>query len=221
MKKFLSTFIIFLSLSLCAQTDTTATQQIRQQATTTVQQPTPAQKTVTAMQKAVITSQKSTSQTLQPAAEKQASIKPQFGFLSYDSVLHALPDYAVASRQIEELRVKYDAETKRVEDDFNKKYEEFLEGQREFPQTILQKRQSELQEMLDKNIRFKEESRRLLAAAEKDIFAPLRTRLDAELRAIGIERNYLFIINTDGNSCPFINPARGEDIGRLVLERLK
>lgn len=147
--------------------------------------------------------------------------QPSFGYLSYDSVFRAMPDYAIASRQVEGLKAKYDAEMKRVENDFNEKYEEFLEGQRDFPQTILQKRQSELQELLDKNILFKEESRRLLKSAEKDIFTPLHARLAAELKAIGRERGYSFIINTDNNACPFINPEQGEDIGRLVLERMK
>lgn len=148
-------------------------------------------------------------------------VKPTFGYLSYDSVLHAMPDYAVAVAQMDRLKAKYAAEAERVEKEFNTKYEEFLEGQRDFPQTILLKRQTELQELLDKNILFKEESKRLLKAAEKDIFAPLHARLSAELRAIGTARGYSFIINTDNNACPFVNPSQGEDIGRLVLERMK
>lgn len=144
-----------------------------------------------------------------------------FGYLSYDSVLHAMPAYATAMRQLDELKAKYEAEAKRVESDFNKKYEEFLEGQRDFPQTILQKRQSELQELLDRNILFREESRRLLIEAERDLLAPLHARINSLLRTIGEERGYAFIINTDGNACPFISPLQGENIGPIAAERLR
>ena len=153
--------------------------------------------------------------------DSPAVSQPSFGYLSYDSVLHAMPAYASACRQMEALRAKYDAEARRVEDDFNKKYEEFLEGQRDFPATILQKRQSELQELLDRNIQFREESRRLLEAAEKDIFAPLHGRIRAALGAIGEERGYAFIINTDNNACPFISTVQGDNVGPVVSERLK
>lgn len=146
---------------------------------------------------------------------------PLFGHLSYDSVLHSMPEYAAAMRQMKNLKAKYDEEAARVEKDFNKKYEEFLEGQRDFPPTILQKRQSELQDLLDKNIAFKEESNRLLKSAEKTILAPLHARLTATLKAVGEERGYAFIINTDNNACPFVNPARGEDITQTVMDRLK
>ena len=81
----------------------------------------------------------------------------RYGFLSYDSVMVAMPEYAEMTTSMAELRKQYEAEQKRVEDDFNKKYEEFLDGQATYPKTILQKRQSELQEILDKNIAFKKE----------------------------------------------------------------
>lgn len=145
----------------------------------------------------------------------------RYGYLSYDSVLTAMPEYAVALQNINDLKSKYDAEAKRVEDDFNKKYEEFLDGLNDFPQTILRKRQNELQELMDKNIQFKEESRRLLSSAEKNIFAPLHAKLSAVLKQIGMERGYAFILNTDQNACPFVHPAMGENITTVVENALR
>ena len=119
------------------------------------------------------------------------------------------------------LRAQYLAETKRVEDEFNRKYEEFLEGQRDFPRTILQKRQTELQELMEKNIQFKEKSREELAEAERQAMAPLRIRLIEQLGIIGRERGYAFIYDTDTKALNFINPAQGEDINQLVQDALK
>jgi outer membrane protein len=120
-----------------------------------------------------------------------------------------------------ELRQKYEAEQKRVEDDFNKKYEEFLDGQKSYPKTILQKRQSELQEMLDKNIAFKKESLRLLSQAEEEAMAPIRVRLAEVLDAIGRERGYAFIVNTDEKATLWLNPAMGEDVSAAVKALLQ
>ncbi len=144
----------------------------------------------------------------------------KYGYLSYDSVFKAMPEYATMQASMQTLRDKYEAEQKRVEDDFNKKYEEFLDGQASFPQTILQKRQSELQEMLDKNIAFKKESQRLLCKAECEAKAPLKERLAAVLAKVGEERGYAFILNTDGNVVPWLNGAMGEDISEVVKQLL-
>ena len=60
----------------------------------------------------------------------------RFGYLSYETALKSMPDYAVVQQKLADLRQQYQNETLRVEDEFNRKYEEFLEGQREFPQVV-------------------------------------------------------------------------------------
>lgn len=145
----------------------------------------------------------------------------KFGYLSYEAALRSMPEYATKQSDMAELYQKYEAEQKRVESDFNKKYEEFLDGQKSFPKTILQKRQSELQEMLDKNVAFKKESLRLLQQAEEDAMAPIKARLADVLSAIGQERGYAFIVNTDEKATLWLNPAMGEDITAIVKEQLQ
>lgn len=144
----------------------------------------------------------------------------RFGFLSYETALKSMPEYTLVQQQMKTLQDQYQAETLRVEDEFNRKYEDFLDGQREFPRTILQKRQTELQELMEKNIKFKERSREELAEAERQAMAPLRIRLIELLGTIGRARGYAFIYDTDTKALPFINPTQGEDINELVKNSL-
>lgn len=153
------------------------------------------------------------------SAQENATLK--FGFLSYEAALQSMPDYTLVQKNLADLKAQYQTEAKRVEDEFNRKYEEFLEGQREFPKTILQKRQSELQELMQKNIAFKQQSLDELAKAEQEAMAPLRIKLIEALGKIGHERGYAFIVDTDQKALPFINPAMGEDINQTVQDALK
>jgi len=152
-------------------------------------------------------------------AQEDATLR--FGYLSYETALKSMPDYAIVQQKLADLRQQFQNETLRVEDEFNRKYEEFLEGQREFPQSILQKRQMELQELMDKNLAFKENSRKELEKAEQDMMAPLKIRLIEVLGKIGRERGYAFIIDTDVKALPFINPAMGHDLNQQVQDALK
>ena len=155
---------------------------------------------------------------LSVSAQENATFK--FGILSYSAAIQSMPDYAVAQEKLAGLKAQYQAEAKRVEDEFNRKYEDFLDGQRDFPKSILQKRQSELQELMEKNIAFREHSLQELAQAEQEAMAPLRIRLIETLGNIGRERGYAFIVDTDQKALPFINPAMGEDITELVTTKL-
>ncbi len=145
----------------------------------------------------------------------------KFGYLSYDAAIKAVPDYEEMQNNLATLRAQYEAEMKRVEDDFNKKYEEFLDGQAHFPKTILQKRQSELQEMLDKNTAFKRQGQALLNDAEASLRQKLQAALDAAITTVGQEGGYAFILNTDQHAAPFINPQMGEDVTQAVINALQ
>ena len=145
----------------------------------------------------------------------------KFGYLSYNQAFEAMPDYAIAQQNMRELKVKYEAEMTRVEKEFNEKYEDFLEGQRDFPPSILRKRQMELQELMTKNVKFKEESRRLLEQAQQDVYAPLHEKLSALLKSIAESNGLAFILNTDNYACPYLNPALGIDLNDLVQEQLQ
>ena len=153
------------------------------------------------------------------AQDSKVAIK--FGYLSYDSVMVSMPEYADFTTSMAQLREQYEAEMKRVENDFNKKYEEFLDGQATFPKTILQKRQSELQEILDRNIDFKKQSQKMLSDVEANLMNTIKTTINMAVSVVAQERGYAFVLNTDKEAVPFINPALGEDITEAVKALLK
>ena len=152
---------------------------------------------------------------------QDSTVAMKFGYLSYEQALLSTRDYAIVKNKLAHVKSQYEAEMKRVEDEFNLKYEEFLDGQQEFPKTILRKRQTELQELMSKNIAFKEESRQQLATTEVELMAPLKEKLTETISRIASERGLAFVINTDANACPYIDPAFGEDINKLVQDALK
>ena len=157
----------------------------------------------------------------QDSTQVMAQTALKFGHLSYEQALKSMRDYPLAQQALAERRAQYEAELQRVEKDFNTKYEEFLDGMREFPKTILYKRQTELKELLERNIAFKAESERQLAKDEEEILAPLKERLATVLSQIALDCGYAFILNTDGNATPFISPIYGEDINQMVQDALQ
>ncbi len=154
------------------------------------------------------------------AATLCAGAQARFGYFSYEAVLESMPECATVKHDLDQLRQKYDAELRRAETEFNAKYEEFLDGQRDFAPAILRKRQAELQEIVEKNAAFRKESERLLQQAGDDAYRPLRRRLDAAVAKVGQARAYEFVINTDSNACPYISPAVGEDATPYIKSQL-
>ena len=149
-----------------------------------------------------------------------ASAQIQFGYLSYQQVIKEMPEYTQAMQELQTLKAKYDEEAARGEAEFQKKFVDFLQGQKDFPQTIMQKRQAELQTLMDNGVAFRVQVQGLLAKAEKDLIAEVQKKLNRVLLEVGVEYGYGFILNTDDNACPYINPVVGVDVTEIVRQKL-
>ena len=139
-------------------------------------------------------------------AQGEDSVAEQlrFGYLSYETALAAMPEYEGVLQQMNTLREA-----------------DFLEGQKDYPRTILLKRQTELQDMMQRNLQFKQQGKQDLAEAERKAMAPLRVRLNEAIATIARQHHLALVINTDANACPFIEPSMGIDLSGEVKEALQ
>ena len=144
----------------------------------------------------------------------------QFGYVSYEQILQELPEYVQAKQELAILAAKYEAEALKGEEEFQRKFVDFLQGQKDFPQAIMQKRQAELQTLMDNGIAFRTKAQELLASAEKDLMQAAHKRLKSALLEVGVEYGYGYILNIDDNNCPYINPIVGVDVSILVRRKL-
>lgn len=152
--------------------------------------------------------------------QQPAPVQPRFGYLDYRAVFEAMPGYAEAQKSLEQIKAKYDSETAHNEENFKRMYLEFLQGQKDFPQTIMLKRQKELQEAMENGVKFRNQVKDLLDKAQQELEKPLLTKLDSAISLVGKERGYDVIVNTSDRIFPFINTVTGEDVTELVKQKL-
>ena len=143
-----------------------------------------------------------------------------FGYFRYNKVLELMPEYKQVYSDYEELKKQCDVEIARNEEQLTRSYVAYLDGQNEFPEPILRKRQKELQELVDKSILFREELQSWLTAAHDSLFAPLRAKVDDAVSRVCLHNNLAYIIDIDEAGYKFINPTCGFDITNALLGTL-
>lgn len=149
-----------------------------------------------------------------------AQSQTKYGYLSYNSLLHAMPEYKEMKLYMDTLRFQYEKEARYNQQEFEKMFGDYLQGQKDFPKNILEKRQRDLQEAMEKNLAFRHDADSLLKAAEEEMTEPIRKKLNAAIHDVGIERGYECIINTDINVYPFVHQAVSEDATPFVEEKI-
>ena len=177
----------------------------------------------------------SLSQTL--AAQQQDSvavdsIKPQvaverprprtlvMGSIRTNTILQNMPQYKAMQASMQTLREQYEAEARKSEEEFQRKFEEFLQGKDEFPKTILEKRQNELQSILEANANFRIKVQELLAEAEKSLMADVRAEMNDAIAVVAQDKGVSIVFDLDNGSVPYILSGLAVDLTADVIQLL-
>lgn len=142
------------------------------------------------------------------------------GCISSKTILQKMPQYKAVQSNMNALREQYEAEAQKSEHDFQQKFEEFMQGQKDFHKTILEKRQNELQNMLETNASFRLKVQKLLAEAEKEMTANVMTEMNEAINVAAEERGISIVFDTDGDSVPYMVKGLAVDLTNSVLSIL-
>lgn len=144
----------------------------------------------------------------------------KFGFYSHGKALESVPGYRQSLAEYELLKQRCDAEIERNEQELTRKYVAFLDGQQDFPELILRKRQKELQQMVDNSVLFRDQLKEWLLQAKDSLLSPHNASVDAALAKVCRRRGLAYAINSDELRLRYVNPDVGIDITSSVIDEI-
>ncbi len=142
------------------------------------------------------------------------------GQINSNVILPRMPQYLAMQESLKSLKEQYEAEAKKSENDFQRKFEEFMQGQKDFPKTILDKRQNELQIMLETNAEFRIKAQKLLAEAERSMLADVKAELAEAVAIVAQEKGVSIVYDLDDGSVPYIVQGLAADLTVAVMHHL-
>lgn len=146
------------------------------------------------------------------------SFAQKFAIVNTQTIMQELPDVKDAQTQLETASKKYDEEFKNLQSEMQKKYEEFQKAQEEkAPQTILDRRTSELQELDQKIQQFRQTASEDLQRQQEQLIAPVRQKVFTAIQSVGAEGNFTFIFE---NVVPLYTGSDVVDVTPLVKAKL-
>ncbi len=141
----------------------------------------------------------------------------RFGYFNYSEVLQRLPQYEQTLADFNELKERCRMELEHNEQELTRSYVSFLDGQQDFPEPILRKRQKELQDLVDKSVQFRDELKKWLEQANDSLFAPLHATIDDAVARVCVHNKLAYIIDIESTGYIFVNPENGFDVTDAVL----
>lgn len=130
----------------------------------------------------------------------------KFGVVDAQSIITGMPEFTAMQTQITEASKKYEEEFKKLQEEFDKKYAEYQALGQDAPQSIKERRESELTEYGQKIEQFRNTASQDLQRQQQTLMAPIEQKIMEAIKSVGQEGAYTFIFQ-DGTA-----PYQGTDV---------
>lgn len=143
----------------------------------------------------------------------------KFGHFNSASIIPLMPEYTTAQNEIQSLQKQYADEIKRMEDEFNKKLEEFEAQKATLPANIAERRQGELQELYSRMQQYNQEGMQHVDKASAEKMGAISEKLKNAIKEIGVAGGYVYIMDV-ASGIPYISETLSTDVTENVKSKL-
>ena len=119
----------------------------------------------------------------------------KIAIVNTDEVIQVMPEFIDMQKQIADMEKKYQAEMKVMEEEYKKKYSDYMAQQDSLTENIKIRRMQELQDMEQRTQNFIQLSQQDFQKKQQELFTPIQEKLKNAIKAVGDEKGYTYIIN--------------------------
>lgn len=143
----------------------------------------------------------------------------QIAYINSNELLEAMPDKVKASNILIDLNQKYKDELKIMQNDYNKKYSDFISYQTSMAENIRLRRMQELYELERQINEFMKLAQQDVESQEKALIEPLRLKIKDAVYQVGVEKGFMCIYDLANPAIAFVTPD-ALDASGLVKQKL-
>ena len=114
----------------------------------------------------------------------------KFGKVNTQTIMQALPDVAKANGELEALQKQKDNELKAMQDELNRKLDEYQKGQSTMNATAKQQKETELQGLNQKIQQAYQDGQQELQKKSNELMQPIVAKVRAAIDDVGKAGNY-------------------------------
>lgn len=152
-------------------------------------------------------------------ASAQFTPQVSVAFVNTTQLLEAFPEKEVATQQLVALSDNYKKELELMQNEYNKKYSDYITYQSSLAENIKLRRMQELTELENRMQQFMELAQEDIENQEKAMLEPLKQKISEAIHAVGVERNYTVIYDLANPGIAFVSPS-AIDANPYVKQRL-
>ncbi len=143
----------------------------------------------------------------------------KFGHVNTGEIIQAMPEFAKMQTELQTMEKQFQDEMKIMQDEYAKKLAEYQKEASTLPQNIRERHEKDLMDMSEKGQQFLQDAQQQLQAAQQEKLKPIVDKVQATLKTVGQEGNYVYIFDLASN-IPYVSETLSTDVTATVKTKL-
>ena len=121
--------------------------------------------------------------------------------------------------ELENINLKYQTEGKKLQEELEKKYQEYASTAETLDPAIRQYKETELARLQQSIQEFATNAETTLKKKQQELMMPIINKIQQAIKKVGDENNFTYIIDNAANVVPYVSP-KAENVLPLIKKAL-
>ena len=136
----------------------------------------------------------------------------KFAHFNSADIIPNMKEYTTAQTEIQNMAKQFDDDLKLMQDELQKKTEEYQKEQANLLENVRQRREQELNDLSQRMQQSYQDNQQSLQKAQQDKMGAIQQLVLDAVKKIGETGGYVYVIDTNAGAIPFVNTALSTDI---------
>ena len=144
----------------------------------------------------------------------------KFGHVNTADIIPMMSEYKAAQTEMEELIKQYQDELNYMQEEYQKKEDDYVKNRESLPENIRARREQELMDSQQKIREYLESCPYNKDMKEAQLMDAINAKVLKAIQAVGEEGSYVCIFNLAGGVVPFVSSTLTTDVTEAVKAKL-
>lgn len=135
----------------------------------------------------------------------------KFGHVDAQAVMQSLPEFIKARGEIEALSKQYENDMKAMQDEIQRKSDEYDKSKSTMNATQQQEVETNLQQMIQKFQQAYQDNQQALQKAQQEKMQPIMNKIMTAIKNVGKDGGYVYIMDVS-TGIPYISDTLSKDV---------
>ena len=143
----------------------------------------------------------------------------KIGVFNSQEVITIMPEYNAAMSELENMNLKFQTEGKKLQEELEKKYQEYTSTAETLEPAIRQYKETELARLQQSIQEFATSAENNIKKKQQELMMPIINKINQAIKKVGDENGFTYIIDNSANIVPYVSP-KAENVLPLIKKAL-